>query len=587
MSKDGAGGGFFSRVAKLVKLPAGGWTGQEGELPGAGTEQDRQALKEAIERKRRNDFVRKRELDTLRALRRQAQAAQPADKPSLFHSSHSDKSDGREKTIEKIDAIEAQMAQNWWRDKGGPNTASHRLKIDDRVALRQQERLATPGHLQLRQPGTDWGDSLPARAGPPTATQPMSHGPAATPSQPSAWREEALPIRFGDSHPPATRPPAETTLPGADLDTLQEAALAYAKGDDAQADKCLRQAMDRQGGTPVGHLAWLALLEWCRVRQNEAEFHRLSREYAERFGGPVPPWTPWPQPWVAPTLVALAPDAPTAKWRCPAVLDVTAVQALAQAVESAAGARLLDWSALEAADLHAGQLLLERLEVWAREPGDWQFVGSAVLRRKLKASTPSGRRENDPLWWRLRLAALRLMQRHEEFELTALDFCVTYGVMPPDWQPPQCRYKALDSLPQDSASQTNESNEPSPSNLMALEWPSMASDTQIAGVATTPPVDAAQALVLPLSGECVGDISATLRHWQGELDASAPGQPVLIDCEPLVRIDFAAASYLLQWLLSALAAGHRPELVRVPRLIAAFLHVVGVDETVALRLRSF
>ena len=61
---DSAPGGLLSRVVRFVKSPGATWG--EG---GSETETDRessyskQMLKEMIERKRRNDFVRKREFD--------------------------------------------------------------------------------------------------------------------------------------------------------------------------------------------------------------------------------------------------------------------------------------------------------------------------------------------------------------------------------------------------------------------------------------------------------------------------------------------------------------------------------------------
>jgi hypothetical protein len=41
------------------------------------------------------------------------------------------------------------------------------------------------------------------------------------------------------------------------------------------------------------------------------------------------------------------------------------------------------------------------------------------------------------------MALLRVMNRPDEFELTALDFCVTYEVSPPGWERPSCHFQAL------------------------------------------------------------------------------------------------------------------------------------------------
>ena len=68
-----AQGGLFSKVVKFVTNPTTHWS----DLEGMSTQEEeensesRLALREMIERKRQNDFVRNREFDMLRKLRRQ------------------------------------------------------------------------------------------------------------------------------------------------------------------------------------------------------------------------------------------------------------------------------------------------------------------------------------------------------------------------------------------------------------------------------------------------------------------------------------------------------------------------------------
>lgn len=50
-----------------------------------------------------------------------------------------------------------------------------------------------------------------------------------------------------------------------------------------------------------------------------------------------------------------------------------------------------------------------------------RFAGVQALQGLLQANAPSGDRGREPAWWRLRMAALRLMGQHDEFELVALD----------------------------------------------------------------------------------------------------------------------------------------------------------------------
>ncbi len=124
-------GGLLSKVVRFVRHPTVNWSDLDGLDGEQESQYSKQALKEMIERKRRNDFVRKREFDQLRRLRQAElqQASRPGSAPvgvpgpaaqgSQFLSSLlSSKSSGeRAVTLKKIDEIEAQMSQQWWRGK--------------------------------------------------------------------------------------------------------------------------------------------------------------------------------------------------------------------------------------------------------------------------------------------------------------------------------------------------------------------------------------------------------------------------------------------------------------------------------------
>ena len=74
---------FFRKVVKFVANPATDWT-QLGTptQESRDTEHARSELKAMIERKRRNDFVRKREFDMLRKVRREGLTPEPCGLPS-------------------------------------------------------------------------------------------------------------------------------------------------------------------------------------------------------------------------------------------------------------------------------------------------------------------------------------------------------------------------------------------------------------------------------------------------------------------------------------------------------------------------
>src|SRR3954467_4572359 len=118
MSDKDDGGGLFRRMARKVAAPARelvGMTPRETEIKP--TEFDKAEMKAMIERKRRNDYVRKRELDTLRRIRREGLSGDQAAALTMQSSRMAESGEARstQSSVQsvgikaKIDAIERQM----------------------------------------------------------------------------------------------------------------------------------------------------------------------------------------------------------------------------------------------------------------------------------------------------------------------------------------------------------------------------------------------------------------------------------------------------------------------------------------------
>ncbi len=141
--------GLFGRVARLVRGPEADL--EAARSPDAQTDagQGRQLLKELMERRRRNDFVRRREFDQLRRLRRTGAAITPDDgdtRHSFFQPSTIDaraEVDDRAVTLRKIDEIEEQMSRQWWKTR--PPTASE-VRVQSGAA---RTRLPAGGETRL------------------------------------------------------------------------------------------------------------------------------------------------------------------------------------------------------------------------------------------------------------------------------------------------------------------------------------------------------------------------------------------------------------------------------------------------------
>ena len=146
MSKDDSNGGFLSKVVRFVRHPTTSWANLDTRSAGRESEYSKAALKEMIERKRRNDFVRKREFDMLRKLRSKTGMKDMGSRgrPSFFQSSYSSRPDDRAGTLKKIDEIEAQMSMQWWKTRTTESTRSSGFPMSAHVPPDTRGRPAAP-----------------------------------------------------------------------------------------------------------------------------------------------------------------------------------------------------------------------------------------------------------------------------------------------------------------------------------------------------------------------------------------------------------------------------------------------------------
>jgi anti-anti-sigma regulatory factor len=228
---------------------------------------------------------------------------------------------------------------------------------------------------------------------------------------------------------------------------------------------------------------------------------------------------------------------------------------------------VLDWTPLESMDLKAARALLGIFTLWGDQEVELRFQGSSPFRDLLKSQTPSGRRDVEQLWWELRMAVLRVMNRPDEFELTALDFCVTYEVSPPGWEKPRCYYSSQSADRPGEAGQSVLGE--SVLEQVASGFPHSES------VLDSEAGDYSQLGLVELSGEIRGDPQVTLEALERKLKGA---DVLIISCRHLIRVDFSAAGTLLNWVSSHHAEGRLVQFVDAHRLVSAFFHVIGITE---------
>ena len=135
-------------MVRFVRNPTVQWTELDSLTEDRESQYSKQMLKEMIERKRRNDFVRRREFDQLRKLRQREvlrhRTEDASNRPSFFQSSMASPRPTSAVTLKKIDEIEAQMSQQWWKSKQSGNEAGETMPLTMPLAQHSLHRGRTP-----------------------------------------------------------------------------------------------------------------------------------------------------------------------------------------------------------------------------------------------------------------------------------------------------------------------------------------------------------------------------------------------------------------------------------------------------------
>ena len=92
-----------------------------------------------------------------------------------------------------------------------------------------------------------------------------------------------------------------------------------------------------------------------------------------------------------------------------------------------------------------------------------------------------------------------------------------------------------------------------------------------------------QVASVELSGQLVGDISATLSRLNAQL-GKAP--LVSVSCARLIRVDFIAAGDLLNWVLAKRGENRMVHFVDAHRLVALFFGAMGINEHARVQVRK-
>lgn len=628
---------FFRKVVRFVANPTTDWHELNSQvMDPRESEYAKSELKAMIERKRRNDFVRKREFDMLRKIRREGIHAKGlADHPPTSQLDDTLSQPARtdvqaEAVRHKIDAIEKQMVGETslasrrrlppypGRPEGDvplesaargasdmahvpltlpPIEAAYQTTIPNLSGLSTLDAVERPGFLPTQASGAPGAtpEPVPSLA---QRLEPLEFDPGEldlSPLVPSksapATPELVIPSRdlMRGTTPPVAKPaPAPKThnpshrtfadseamevVEAAHDPELDEAVIAFANADFGMSEEILRRLI-QEGGARAGHLeTWLVLFDFYRATGDQAAFERLALEFVQCFHTSAPAWFSMPQK-VAEQVTKearrsrwgqLSGDGLAPGWRAPKHVEPEDVLRLNSQTLQLPMPWVLDWSDLRTMSPAAAAELCTLFQHWGSQALKMHWLGTPLLMDVLLSATPVGHRDADPVWWMLRLEILRLTNRPDLFDETAIDYCVTYEVSPPSWAPAQCKVQIDDGS----------GNEVAP--LSMISGTSRFMDSRMTDEA---PVEVA---TVSLSGQLVGDISELLERMSSSL---GDAHVVSVNCTELIRVDFIAAGDLLNWVIARRGEHRDVTFDDTHRLVALFFGAMGINEQAGVKLR--
>ena len=614
---------FWGRVGEFVKNPTQDWslTRHENALRDL---QEQEQVKAKEEQRKLDAFIRRRELASLRRLRKRQADGLPIDDA---YTDVPDTGTGvgpsapeREATLRKINEIEQSMVlqETGQQGRGGPSRPglqATQIHLGAGVppapasgSAAQQAFAPRPGaETGLGfQPTDHLSRHLQAAPVMPTPAAPgeilQATMPAPTQMAPTQMAPTQMaPTMMGMTQLAADHPPMDTWMKtggfassspmavdvqeGVSSSPLfDQACIDFANGHDRDAERALLDAISGSPERELENEFWLALFDLYRAGGDNPKFEALVNDYVDRFQSSAPSWdAPVPQNSHAAQAATRQPASqsaaagPSSNFTALGELDAAQSRSLLLLARGGVRQVVLEFSGLTSIAPGAQTFSLEAFKLLnASRDCVIELAGIANLTEACAAAAPPMQRDADPGWWGLRLEALRLAGDQDAFENVALDYCVTYEISPPTWEPSHAKVHVLTADAAAGLSRPlTQHSRPSQSQVSSL-LPSQFSthfgntDTGVA------------------FAQLRGDIKGGSEDFLKPLDQAAFGHgAVVVDLSELRRLDFASAGIMLNWVMSQSSAGRAVQFEGTHRLIAGLFVILGINSVAQIQLRKF
>jgi ABC-type transporter Mla MlaB component len=501
-------------------------------------------IKDRLERKRRNDAIKLKELNHLRAILQAGRGIKRPDfieagTPSaLVRTSEVGKLE-RHSILDKIDGAEAHL-ENWW----GTTTVPAPIA----TAPLERGQPAAGSQAPILNPSTDT---------PAAFIDDMDLDFTAMLEVTEQERTRPEPIR--------TAPMAieEVTLTALES-CLRDAALHHAEGEFDEARQLLANLLrDTSLAPEAAESLTFALFDVYRCTGQQNRFDALALDYASRFGRSPGEWFSLAELAAPPGPGSPAQEsrygelAQETTWKCPAILDKHGLADCISRNSAAAPVSFISWEGLQHIDNSIASAFAVQLKTWCEQPVELQWAGMDALLAAVQMCKVSDDSARDAAWWLIHLELLRIQQQTEAYEELALEYCIAFEVSPPGWQPALCTLAKDGDFPASTDFATT-----------------AASSNYGETVARQSPYANCQ-----LQGHLTGEARRALRTLR---TASGSGGNITVSCGQLGRVDFNAASAILNWAASSNARGCQVQFICLPRLVLVFFEMLGMHKVASL-----
>lgn len=331
---------------------------------------------------------------------------------------------------------------------------------------------------------------------------------------------------------------------------LEEAAILFANGQPQPAMVSLRQAIAQGGLGDSEQQAWLMLFDMLNHGGMHDEFDSLAIDFASTFEKSPPPWRAVDLPSSAGDKVAAGPTV----MNFPAQIDESAGRLVEQIHRAAKAGRqvIAEFRAVRRVDPAGAGHLFRLIESFKQGRQGLLIGDAAALFEAARSMIEAGRRDDTEMCWMLALEMLRVQGQKQAFDDLAIDYCVTFEVSPPSW-------------------------EPMPDNIRTT----LCAEPVAPGKAAQAPADEDSFV---MRGELAGKAStlmARFRAW------AANRQDVTVDCHGLTRVDFVAAGELVNEIIALRGRNARVLFVEPSYAVLALMIVMGIHDLADIRRRKF